>query len=101
MRYRCDDCGWIFDANDAIEYYDPETGYGASLCPSCQADVLIEVRECKFCGEDEDAFRLTPDGYCRACVEKTRKKFNAFLEKHFEKEELQILKDQWIIESLE
>lgn len=101
MRYRCDDCGLIFDAEDAIEYYESDTGYGASLCPSCRADALVEVKECALCGEDEDAFRLTSDGYCRACVEKTRKKFNDFLKKHFEKEELQILKDQWIIEPIE
>ncbi|MBQ6346530.1 MAG: hypothetical protein IJI71_03115 [Clostridia bacterium] len=97
MRYRCEDCGHVFDADEARKYYEPDTGWRELQCPSCRSPELVEVRECKFCGEDEDAYRLTSDGYCRACVRKTREKFNAFLDKHFEKEELEILKDQWDI----
>ena len=101
MKYRCDDCGYVFDAEDGREYYEPDTGWWELQCPSCRSPELVEVRECKFCDEYEDACQMTYDGYCRACVQRTREKFNSFLEKYFEKEELEILKDQWIIEPID
>ena len=99
MRYRCDDCGHVFD--EPYLYEEPDVGYAAMWCPECHSDDIVEVQECKLCDELTPAHLLTSDGYCPECVRRTREKFNAFLEKYFEKEELEILKDQWIIEPID
>lgn len=103
MQYRCNDCGLVFEAEDAQIYREPDVGFEEVRCPgyACHSSDLTEVADCKLCGELEALHHLTVDGYCRACVTRTRQKFNAFLEKHFEKEELRILKDQWTIEPIE
>ena len=96
--YRCEDCGHIFE--EPYHYREPDVGYGAYWCPSCHSDDITEVRECKICGEYAPVHDLTIDGYCPACVRSAARKFDALLSSQFEKEELEILKEQFGIEPI-
>lgn len=97
MRYRCEDCGYVFD--EPYIYEEPDVGYAAMWCPSCHSDDIIEVKECKLCGELAPAHLLTIDGYCGACVKKAAHKYDEFLN-GCEPEELQIFKEQFGIEPI-
>ena len=99
MTYKCNECGHVFD--EPYLYEEPDVGYAALWCPSCHSDDLSEVAECKFCGGLELTHELTIDGYCRACVRKTRAHFNDVLKQLFEAEELAILKHEFQIEPIE
>lgn len=95
--YRCEDCGEIFET--PYEYEERDVGYAADLCPHCRSDAIEEVKKCKFCGEYHSYLNI--DGFCKSCVENTRRKFNLWLRNKFEDEELQILKEEFDIEPIE
>ena len=46
--YKCEDCGSIFD--EPYEYHEYDVGYHADWCPYCHSDDIVEVKECKLCG---------------------------------------------------
>jgi Zn finger protein HypA/HybF involved in hydrogenase expression len=97
MKYKCNDCGYIFD--EPYLYEEPDVGYAALWCPSCHSDDIIEVGECKICEEFYPIHDLTIDGYCPDCVKRTARKLDLFLNK-CEPEELQIFKEQFGIEPI-
>lgn len=97
-KWKCDECGYEFD--EPYIYREEDVGFEGWWCPSCHSDAITEVKECANCGEVTPVYDLTADGYCDNCVEATRKKFNLFLKSKFEREELEILKDQWMIDEL-
>lgn len=96
-KYRCNDCGWVFD--EPYEYEEPDVGYAALWCPECHSDDIIEVGECKICEEYYPIHDLTIDGYCPDCVRRAAKKYDMFLNK-CEPEELRIYKEQFGIEPI-
>lgn len=96
-KYRCNDCGWVFD--EPYLYEEPDVGYAALWCPECHSDDIIEVRECKLCGEYTPTHLLT-DGYCDACVKKAIRKYDRILNEKFEPEELEIFREQFGIEPI-
>ena len=98
-KYKCNDCGWEFDEDDAYLYEEPDVGYAAVWCPECHSDDLTEVDECKFCGETYPVHKLTIDGYCPDCVKKTAKKLDLFLHR-CEPEELRIFEHEFGIEPI-
>lgn len=98
MAWKCDDCGKTFD--EPIEYDEDDVNYHALLCPYCRADSLIELFECKFCGELVPRHELTSDGYCDACVKSAARKFDLLLKSKFEKEELEIFEHEFGIEPI-
>ena len=97
MKYKCNDCGWVFD--EPYLYEEPDVGYAALWCPECHSDDIIEVAECKFCEELTPIHDLTIDGYCPDCVRRAAKKYDMFLNK-CEPEELRIYKEQFGIEPI-
>lgn len=97
MTYRCNDCGYVFD--EPYLYEERDTGYKAEWCPSCHSDDIVEVKECKLCGELTPTHLLT-DGYCDGCVKHAARKFDLLLKSKFEKEELEIFKEQFGIEPI-
>lgn len=97
MKYRCDDCGAVFE--EPLVYSEPSVGYEALWCPECQCDAIMEVEECKLCGELSPVHLLTVDGYCPDCVKKAAHKYDAFL-KSCEPEELRIFEEQFGIEPI-
>ncbi len=96
-KYKCNDCGWVFD--EPYIYEEPDVGYAALWCPECHSDDIIEVSECKFCEELYPTHLLTIDGYCPDCVKRTAKKLDLFLHK-CEPEELQIFEHEFGIEPI-
>ena len=96
-KYKCNDCGWVFD--EPYIYEEPDVGYAAAWCPECHSDDIIEVSECKFCGELYPTHNLTIDGYCPDCVKRTARKLNMFLNK-CEPEELRIFREEFQIEPI-
>ena len=96
--YKCCDCGETFD--EPYEYDEPDVGYHADWCPYCHSDDIVEVRECKYCGELTPLHLLTIDGYCDVCVKNAARKFDLLLSSKFEKEELEIFKSEFGIEPI-
>ena len=76
MKYKCNDCGWVFD--EPYLYEEPDVGYAALWCPECHSDDIIEVAECKYCEELTPIHDLTIDGYCPDCVRRAAKKYDMF-----------------------
>ena len=97
MKYKCNDCGWVFD--EPYLYEEPDVGYAALWCPQCHSDDIIEAAECKYCEELTPIHLLTIDGYCPDCVRRAAKKYDMFLNK-CEPEELRIYKEQFGIEPI-
>ena len=97
MTYKCCECGHVFDS--PYIYEEPDVGYAALWCPECHSDDIVEVQECKFCGELYPIHKLTIDGYCPDCVKKTAKKLDLFLHR-CEPEELRIFQEQFGIEPI-
>ena len=97
MTYRCADCGYVFD--EPYVYEEPDVGYVATWCPSCHSDDIVEVKECKMCGELTPVHLLT-DGYCDGCVKHAARKFDMLLSSKFEPEELEIFAKQFGIEPI-
>lgn len=97
-KWKCNDCGYEFD--EPYIYEEPDVGYAADWCPSCHSDDIVEVRECKYCGELTPLHLLTIDGYCDACVKNAARKFDLLLSSKFEKEELEIFKSEFGIEPI-
>lgn len=98
MSYRCNECGWVFE--EPYEYVERDVGYHADWCPECHSDDIVEVRECKLCDELTPIHLLTIDGYCPSCVKSAARKFDRLLSSTFEKEELEIFKEQFGIEPI-
>ena len=96
-KYRCNDCGWVFD--EPYLYEEPDVGYKADWCPQCHSDDIIEVAECKYCEELTPIHDLTIDGYCPDCVRRAAKKYDMFLNK-CEPEELRIFEHEFGIEPI-
>ena len=96
-EWKCCECGYVFDK--PYEYDEPDVGYHALWCPECHSDDIVEVQECKFCGELTATHLLTIDGYCPDCVKRTARKLNFFLNK-CEPEELQIFREEFQIEPI-
>lgn len=97
MPWKCNDCGSVFD--EPYEYHEYDVGYAADWCPYCHSDDIVELNECKLCGEETPVHLLTYEGYCPECIEKTKRKYNEFL-KSCEPEELEIFKEQFYIEPI-
>ncbi len=97
-KYRCNECGWVFD--EPYIYEEPDVGYAALWCPECHSDDIVEVQECKFCGELTPLHMLTADGYCDTCVKHAARKFDLLLSSKFEPEELDIFKREFNIEPI-
>lgn len=98
-KLRCNDCGWVFEEEDAYIYRERDVGYAAVWCPECHSDDLTEVAECRFCGELTPEIHLTIDGYCPDCVKRTAKKLDLFLNR-CEPEELRIFEHEFGIEPI-
>ena len=98
MAWKCNDCGETFD--EPYLYEERDVGYKADWCPSCHSDDITEVQACKFCGELTPLHLLTIDGYCDACVKNAARKFDMLRNSRFEKEELEIFKEQFGIEPI-
>lgn len=96
-KYRCNECGWVFD--EPYEYEERDVGYHTEWCPECHSDDITEVQECKFCDELTPVHLLTIDGYCPDCVRRTGKKLDLFLNR-CEPEELQIFEHEFGIEPI-
>lgn len=98
MMWKCNDCGAVFA--EPKEYDEPDINYHGLWCPWCSSDDIVEVKECKFCGELTPLHMLTIDGYCDACVKNAARKFDLLLNSKFEKEELEIFKREFNIEPI-
>ena len=98
MTYKCEDCGFIFE--EPYLYEEPDVGYAALWCPECHSDDIVEVKECKYCGEPTPLHMLTADGYCEECVKHAARKFDLLLNSKFEPEELEIFKREFNIEPI-
>lgn len=98
MTYKCCECGHVFDS--PYIYEEPDVGYVAAWCPECHSDDIVEVRECKYCGELAPLHMLTADGYCEECVKYAARKFDLLLSSKFEPEELEIFKREFNIEPI-
>lgn len=74
MKYYCEDCGEIFEAEDCNKVCEdpspsgvglPEGCYEYDTCPYCQSDSLMEAEQCICCGEYYSKTNM--DDLCESC----------------------------------
>ncbi len=94
--YRCLECGNLFEegeqatwTEDRGEFWGSPCSENMSGCPLCKGD-YEEVKPCKICGSYDHDFG---EDYCDACKKDVKKRFSAFIEKEFTKEERDLLNE--------
>lgn len=68
--WKCEECGSVFDGDDAAKEYDDPSPVGVALpqgryeywrCPSCGSDDMTEAHQCKSCDEYTDGISTLCD----------------------------------------
>ena len=92
--YRCNECGHLFEEGEQAEWVEMHGfNYGKgeqwSGCPICKG-CYKEIYPCRICGSyDHDC----DEEYCEDCKKNVKKRFSAFIEKEFTKEERELLNE--------
>lgn len=78
IMYKCEDCGCIFDKEDAGTHSEwigeggIMSGYIHYLgCPECNSENLSDAKECDCCGEAfgiDDLVEVDDAMYCKECA---------------------------------
>lgn len=96
MMFKCDDCGHLFEqGEEAIweesrgEFWGQPCYETVSGCPKCKGD-YSKIEPCKVCGGYNHE---AGECYCKDCKEKVKKRFKAFVDKEFTKEERELLNE--------
>lgn len=85
--YKCKECGHLFEDGEEKRWVEP---HGETLrgCPICFGVYEI-ARPCKICG----AYSSDNGEYCEICKNDIKQRFVDLLDKHFTKEERELLNE--------
>ena len=87
---RCVECGNIFSEDKIIVV----NNYGIQeLCPRCRSTELEEIRKCQSCGTWISEENMDGCGLCSKCADMTLKAISQFILLHFNKAQLNFLRE--------
>ena len=94
IMFKCLECGNLFEEGEQAEWVEMHgfnygNGEKWSGCPICKGD-YEEIKPCKICGSYDHDY---DEEYCNACKKDVQKRFSAFIEKEFTKEERELLNE--------